>query len=228
MVRVVDGWTFDLHASTKHPGQSAVQLTTPDGSTKYLPKGQIPRAAAAHYRNFSSAELRRRVDEGLHVTVCPQQALDPLMKRLLATPGSNVQLEDHYAALPPLGPGAGKTIGDMTDAELKGFVMQGQEEINRREVNHAVARGVLETERVQSEQREAIARKGEELKRQAEALEEQKAAFAERCTKQQRLLDLRAEHVTEREASLAKDCGSLMAKYKALPAELEATTTTTA
>ena len=43
--------------------QSAVQLTTPDGSTKYLPKGQIPRGAAAHYCNFSTAELQRRVEE---------------------------------------------------------------------------------------------------------------------------------------------------------------------
>ncbi len=209
MVRVVDGWTFDLHASSKHPGQCAVQLTTPDGSTKYLPKGQIPRAAAAYYRNFSSAELRRRVEEGLHVTVCAQQALDPLIKRLLATPGSNVQQEDHFAALPPLGPGAGKTIDDMTDAELKGFVVQGQEEINRREVNHAVARGALEVERVQAEQRELLARKGEALKRQAEALEADRRAFEaqerlaeEDRNKRARVLDLRQQELGELQGNL--------------------------
>jgi len=209
MVRVVDGWTFDLHASFSSRGQSAVQLTTPDGSTKYLPKGQIPRAAAAHYRNFSTAELERRVNEGLHVTVCAQQALDPLMKRLLATPGSNVQQEDHFAALPPLGTGAGKTIDAMTDAELKGFVVQGQEEINRREVNHAVARGQLEAERANQEKREELMRMGAALKRKAEALDADRRAFEaqerlaeEDRNKRARVLDLRQQELGELQGNL--------------------------
>ena len=122
-----------------------LQAVFPNGH-RPLGKNAVMEWVRDRVAHFNEYEMRRRMQFGLHTVVGDLEASDPIIKRALAIAGTNLQREEHFATIPLIAtPEGGKAFADMDDAELKGVLVQAQEEVNEREVKKRTALVVDET-----------------------------------------------------------------------------------
>ncbi len=200
--RVVDGIKI-WYVPAKHQGGEWFALL-PCGR-KVQGKRAIMEAIKVRVLHFNDQEVAERLQFGLNVVVGEIEATDPVVRRALRIEGTNVQQEDHFVTLPVIAtPEGGKAFANMNDAELKAIVVQGQAELNEREVKKRTANVIdesrdllrLEEARVtrmkdEADAREALLEQGEaKLAQEKAALEKERAVCAaEFAEKRQKLGD---------------------------------------
>ena len=203
--RVIDGVKI-WYVPAKHQGGEWFALL-PCGR-KVQGKRVIMDAIKVRALHFTDQEIAERLQFGLNVVVGEIEAADPIVQRALRAEGTNVQQEEHYVTLPVIAtPESGKAFADMNDAELKAVLVQGQAELNEREIKKRAGRVIdesrellrLEEARVarmkdEADVREALLEQGEEKLAQGKvALEEKrKQCTAEFAEKRQKLGDAMA------------------------------------
>jgi hypothetical protein len=203
--RVVDGVKI-WYVPAKHQGGEWFALL-PCGR-KVQGKRAIMEAIKVRAVHFNDQEISERLQFGLNVVVGEIEATDPVVRRALRIEGTNVQQEDHFVTLPVIAtPEGGKAFANMNDAELKAIVVQGQAELNEREIKKRTANVIdesrdllrLEEEHVarmkdEADAREALLEQGEaKLAQEKAALEQERTVCAaEFAEKRQKLGDAMA------------------------------------
>ena len=154
--------------------------------------------------HFNDEQIAERLQFGLNVVVGEIEAADPIVQRALRAEGSNVQQEEHYVTLPIIAtPEGGKAFANMNDAELRAIVVQGQAELNEREIRKRTvnvfdeSRDLLRLEearvaqmRDEADAREALLEQGEaKLAQEKAALEKQRTACAAEFAEKRQKLD---------------------------------------
>lgn len=199
--RVIDGIRV-WYVPAKHQGGEWFALL-PCGR-KVQGRRAIMEAIKMRALHFNDEQIAERLQFGLNVVVGEIEAADPIVQRALRAEGSNVQQEEHYVTLPIIAtPEGGKAFANMNDAELRAIVVQGQAELNEREIRKRTVNVIdesrdllrLEEARVaqmrdEADAREALLEQGEaKLAQEMAALEKQRTACAAEFAEKRQKLD---------------------------------------
>ena len=178
--RVIDGIKI-WYVPAKHQGGEWFALL-PCGR-KVQGKRAIMEAIKVRVVHFNDQEIAERLQFGLNVVVGEIEAVDPIVQRALRIEGSNVQQEDHFVTLPVIAtPEGGKAFANMNDAELKAVVVQGQAELNEREIKKRTANVIDESRDLLRLEEAHVARMKEEADAREALLEQGEARLAQEKT----------------------------------------------
>jgi len=175
--RVIDGIKI-WYVPAKHQGGEWFALL-PCGR-KVQGKRGIMEAIKVRAVHFNDQEIAERIQFGLNVVVGEIEAADPIVQRALRVEGTNVQQEEHFVTLPIIAtPEGGKAFANMNDAELKAIVVQGQAELNEREIRKRTAKVIDESRDLLRLEEAHVARMKDEADARETLLEQGEAKLAQ-------------------------------------------------